>query len=480
MELKQKDFRGITMKDINNYIECINIELNEHIREGVNWPDAVKNLMTYLNAHHFVENEGITINDETIDYFITRIISENKTVNLNFLPNNKLMTVVSKKPQFINDATLNEYRSKFFSGLENRQFAHRDLTKDKETIKTYTDFFNQRGSPFPKKQKQQKIGKLGMNELTDIVLTMNQDIKQIKDAQSLAGAQAWVQKHGPELYHVEDVDINGDNIPDIIVKNKDNIPVIVNGYTTCDSTYPYRYAYYTEYPTREARKAARELGDTFRERIKGMYNPQYDEYGMKIQRDKQGNPMFTNSEGLLFEQKMKNSGYTKIMRPKDKTPYQAFVKCIVKPIYDAVKQINTLLGKSTQSQLLTKVAAVMWNETILYPAMAYVYGHDVTKVSDAEWKKLRNKAEVKNAILHYVQYYLAKPVRILEFIKLFVVVCNETGLNPIPTEATPFIPGIIKCDFLNITKYPALNDTEGWADIDRRFEDKFGTPEHPI
>ena len=479
--LTYKDLDGVQMRDINNYIDTINEYLGQNIRKGKNWRDAAKQLLIYLDEHNFVQHEGSEINDDTIDRFISRILEENKTINLNFLPDNKLIKPMSVKPVLHDDPVLNEYRDVYFRGLQDAKYPKRDLGKDLDVMHKYTEFFNERGSPFPKKEKKQKIGKLGMNELQNIVLTMNQDIKQIKDAQSLAGARAWVQKHGPELYHVEDVDVNGDNIPDIIVRNKDNVPVIVNGYTTSESTYPYRYSYYTEFPTAKERKEAREAGNTFREYVKGMYNPQYDEYRMKIQRDKQGNPVFANQQGLEFETKIKNSGYTKIMRPKDKTPYQAFVSGIVKPIYDALKLINRLLGKPTQSTLLTKIAAVMWNETILIPAMVYVYGNDVGNVSDAEYKKLRNKAEVKNAILNYVRWYLSKPARSIHFVPLFIRVCNEGKINPIPIESVPYLERIVKAGYLNISvsRLPQISDTQGWAAIDTQFEEEFGTWQNP-
>ena len=312
-----------------------------------------------------------------------------------------------------------------------------------------------------------------MDELTKIILNLNQDVKQIKDAQSFEGAKKWVEKHGPDLYEVNDEDINGDSIPDIIVRNKKtNQNVIVNGYTTDDSTYPYRYSYYTQYPTAEARKAARDDGITYREHIKAMYNPQYDQWGMKLQRGANGEPLYANQEGLKFEATMKNAGYNKIIKPKDKTPYQAFVAGVVKPIYDVIKRINQMQNLATNPQLLTKVAAIMWNQTILLPAMHYVYGAAIQQVDDKEWKKLRNKKQVKEAILSYVKYYLSNERRLLDFVPLFVSVCNDGGLNPIPTEVVNWIPGFLKCRLLN-KGTPDLADKEGWANIDRAFDQQF-------
>lgn len=82
-----------------------------------------------------------------------------------------------------------------------------------------------------------------MDELTKIILNLNQDVKQIKDTQSFEGANVWLEKRGPELYKINNEDVNSDSIPDvIIVKNKKtNQNVIANGHTTDDSTYRYSY-----------------------------------------------------------------------------------------------------------------------------------------------------------------------------------------------------------------------------------------------
>ena len=472
-QLHQIHFVGITVKQLNLYIETINEYLNEHISIISNWKAAVKHLSDYLNEHNFAKHEGLVINDDTIDKFISRIQNENNNDNLNFLPDNKLepMTTKSVKPPVYNSEVLNQYRSKLITGLGNQHFAHRNLTNDLDQIHAYSAFYQDRPSPFPKKEKKQKVGNLGMDQLTEIVLNLNQDVKQIKDAQSLEGAQAWVQKHGPELYTVQDADVNGDSIPDIIVKNKEGKNVIVNGYTTGESTYPYRYSYYTQYPTADARKQARADGDTFREYIKGLYNPQYDDYGIKIQRDQNGNPIYGSEAGLKFEDQMKRAGYTKIIRPKDKTPYQAFVSGVVKPMYDALKLLNKLMNKQTNPQLLTKVAATMWNQTILLPAMVYVYGENVLKVDESEWKKLRNKAEVKASILNYVQFYLGDVKRLFDFIPLFIEVSTKSG-NPIPENFVQWLPRLVKARLLDV-KPPSINDKAGWQHIDEEFARRF-------
>ena len=315
-----------------------------------------------------------------------------------------------------------------------------------------------------------------MDELTKIVLDMNQDIKQIREAQSLEGARNWVQKHGPNIYDAVQEDVNEDGIPDIIVRNKQGKNVIVNGYTTDKSTYPYRYGYYTLYPTQEARKQAREDGMTFREYINSMYRPQYHEDGIRLQRDQAGNPIWGSEDGITAERKMKNSGYDKIIRPNDRSIYQAFTKFVLKPIYDVVKFLNKKYNIQTNPMLLNKVASTIWNQAVLLPVMAHVYPNlDVSKLTDKEWKKLRNRKEVKKGIASVAVFYIRSPKAMIDFIPMFVKCCEVYG-NPIDPKIKPYIPLILKARLLQKDPPADLNDNEAWAEIDREFQARFLDP----
>ena len=103
--------------------------------------------------------------------------------------------------------------------------------------------------------------------------------------------------------------------------------------------------------------------------------------------------------------------------------------------------------------------------------MVYVYGNEVLSVPDSDWKKLRNKEEVKNAILQYVQYYLASSKHLLEFVPLFIEVCNKSG-NPIPTDLNQWIPRFLKARLLD-KNLPGVNDEEAWQKIEADFEAQF-------
>ena len=101
-KLTSKHFKGTNMKQLNNYIETINNYLHENIPLSNSWRGAISTLSKYLNQYDFINHEGIEINDGTIDDFITRINSENKNDNLNFLPTNKIDNEMTQEQETTN------------------------------------------------------------------------------------------------------------------------------------------------------------------------------------------------------------------------------------------------------------------------------------------------------------------------------------------------------------------------------------------
>lgn len=95
--------------------------------------------------------------------------------------------------------------------------------------------------------------KIGMNELANLILNLQRDVKRVSKAISPDGAEDMVKKHNadkaPES-HWKFVhrDINEDGIPDVLITNSKNQPIYVNGYTTTKSDYPMRYHYYKDLP----------------------------------------------------------------------------------------------------------------------------------------------------------------------------------------------------------------------------------------
>ena len=347
---------------------------------------------------------------------------------------------------YTNIPTLTDNRNDFMNKMSNESsIKKKDLNESIRLMNEYKDFFKDK-QLFPKKEKAEKYGKVGMNELAKIVLDMNQDIKQIKQAQSLAGAQSWIETHGYNgKYGAYEKDINGDSIPDVVVQRLDNEGkpidgnyVIVNGYTTGESTYPYRHAYYDAFPTREERKQARKDGLTYRAYINEMYRPQYEDQ-MKI-------IGYGSDLGKQFEKKLKTAGYTKVIKPHDRSPYQVFCSSVIKPIFDVFKHH---LGNQLGGAAFSKIAATIWNQAILAPAMVYVYGDDVLNVSDEEWKKLRNKKDVKRATKLRVVEYINDLRKTFDFVPIFTAIVNE-ALDIRANPNDPLIEYFLKARLLNL------------------------------
>ena len=112
-----------------------------------------------------------------------------------------------------------------------------------------------------------------MNSLMNIVLDIKRDVKRVKSAIAPQNAEAMIQKHNqsspnsPWYLNKRDpngpavlanlTDVNGDDIPDVIVYDKRGNPLIVNGWTTKKSEWADDLVYNTALPTRAARAQVR-------------------------------------------------------------------------------------------------------------------------------------------------------------------------------------------------------------------------------
>ena len=176
-------------------------------------------------------------------------------------------------------------------------------------------------------------GKIGMNELANIVLNMQRDFKRVANALSVQGATDIIDKHNDKSpnapWHLIHEDVNGDNIPDIIIRNENNEPIIVNGWTTKGSDYPERYQYYNRYPTREARRA--HPYPTYKK--DELYGIRYDMNNQDVHN--RGNVTAFNQNP--FPQGWNTSKYNVNSNPgKRLSAYRRFQKLIANPVLDMV------------------------------------------------------------------------------------------------------------------------------------------------
>lgn len=230
--------------------------------------------------------------------------------------------------------------------------------------------------------------KRGMDKLADIVLNDKRDLKRINSAITLEGARKYAAKLGSN-YVANIEDLNNDGIQDVIIRRGENGPVVVvNGWTTTASDFPYRKEYYEAFPSRKARK---DSGVNMKQYFNNLVNTEYDDYG---------NVVSYNVPPEL--QKIINSGGFKQMKPRDKSAYQIFTSTIISSMFPTVA---AEVGVSDKSLLLS-VAAEVWNICITTPFYAHLLGgiDNLLNLQNnpKEFKKFTNKNAVKQALKEYV------------------------------------------------------------------------------
>jgi hypothetical protein len=111
-------------------------------------------------------------------------------------------------------------------------------------------------TPRPKKLKLPPgYDKSESDALMRLIAEKKRDIRLIREAMTQQGAQNYIDRRGlGEFLMVDNADIDGDEVPDIVVRERGtNLPITVKGYKTEQSDYPIRSTYYSEIP-REQRK----------------------------------------------------------------------------------------------------------------------------------------------------------------------------------------------------------------------------------
>lgn len=250
--------------------------------------------------------------------------------------------------------------------------------------------------PHDVKNKQHNVratrgasSKKGMNSLAHIVLDEKRDLKRIRSAITLDGAIAYARKMGNYTARLED--LNNDGINDVIIRRgtDENGPVVVvNGWTTTASDFPYRQEYYEAFPSSKARK---ESNMNMKKYFNNIINTQYDEYG---------NVVSYNVPTEL--KKIIDSGGYKQIKPRDKSSYQMFISEIIKKIYDNVANSVNVHDRT----LLISVSGDVWNTCIIKPFYSQLLGginQLQTLESDSKaYKKFTNSNSTKSALKEYV------------------------------------------------------------------------------
>ena len=270
--------------------------------------------------------------------------------------------------------------------------------------------------------------KIGMKDLANVVLDLKRDIKRMSKAMSPQGAAQLVNLHnqanpnnqwtllkknpqGPDTLD-NMIDKNNDGVPDVIVVNKDNNPLIVNGYTTTQTNWAEDALYNSAFPDRASRAAyKRQHGKSINKRdfideIQGVRYFTYDDATRPEQLNQIGSVVAHNMQNLPAWYQSPPSGY-RVKKVRAQSAFNQFKKYVFGPAFDdAIGQYEDASGTNLTGQqkmiLHAKLCSRYWKQQIrrvLDPR---------NTLSEAEFEKLRKKKSSAPLILNQVRTMMAE------------------------------------------------------------------------
>ena len=168
------------------------------------------------------------------------------------------------------------------------------------------------------------------NAMLNLILKHKVELQKIPATSALESATDWARKRG---LRAGTQDLDGDGKPETIVYNKAGKPWIINGYRLKASDYPTRHAFYTAFPTAEAR-----AGENMKEWITDQA------YDIRTDPD---NPWKKHIRNTQFGEQLKEWGYRMPTKPKRKqSVFNIFCKLIapvLKEYYESEEGYPTTL-----------------------------------------------------------------------------------------------------------------------------------------
>ncbi len=298
--------------------------------------------------------------------------------------------------------------------------------------------------------------RIGVHEIMPVLLDLQRDIKMISEAQCLNGATNLAQRWG-KGHRAEEGDINNDGIPDVVIYDENDNPVVVNGYTTTQSNHPVRYQYFTENPTKDSRKA-----NPMSKWKRNIYGAAYDD---------DENPFKRTSIKAKPEwlSKAESAHYRTIKEPKEtRSPYQAFQEVASAMALDIMEHVygpadekgifRDAQGKTVPDKRgIIMATAFAYNTGIVGPAISNTTDEEwplqlFAKVldstaTDAERKqvnKIKNSKAVKKAIKEHVTYVWNNSDEAFQYIAPLIgyglnVWRTDHGLSPNYKSSEPIV-----------------------------------------
>ena len=198
------------------------------------------------------------------------------------------------------------------------------------------------------------------NAMLTLILDHKKELQKIPAASSLESATIWARKRG---LRAGTEDFNNDGIPETVVYNKAGKPWIINGYKLKASDYPQRNAFYTKFPTSEAR-----AGESMKSWLQDQV---YDV------RDDPTNPWRKHIRKTEFGRQLEESGYKMPTKPKKKLSvfniFSKLVAPILKEYYESEDGYPiTLLGEQAGPnciKVLKKIVSPISMYRMLYMKM---------------------------------------------------------------------------------------------------------------
>ena len=274
--------------------------------------------------------------------------------------------------------------------------------QEQQAINRKNNTRNQNFSTDKMEQPIRSRSKIGMDKLADIVLGLQRDFKRVANALSVQGAQEIVNSHNGKSpnnpWYVTNDDVNDDGIPDIIIRNANNDPIVVNGWTTKGSDYPERFLYYNAYPTREQRKQHPYPAYKRNE----LYQIKYDTGNVDVH--KRGDVTGYNQQPFPKEWKLDN--YNVNRNPgKRLSAYRRFQELIVNPVLIKIV-IPTLVdngdielngqGKWPERMKHTaRVTASLWDYYIIRIVLNRM---GIDSAESKQFRKFKNSEQGKQMI----------------------------------------------------------------------------------
>ena len=287
----------------------------------------------------------------------------------------------------------------------------------------------------------------GGEELVRIVAGLQKGVRQIHGTQTLEGAKSWIERTGKKNWTALENDITGDEV--LILDGRGNVKV-VNGYTLETSDYPWRKAYYTQYPDK-----AQQIEHPY-----GQFKYDFTRYKQEL--DDEGNYNYELSMPKGFED----------IRRKITTRNQ-FRQVFFTPTYKHFRvDINALkLDPMSKSQLSSRIFKFVYETLFEKPAILATKPNikeiDFDTMPLDKYNKLSKTDTVKNHITKIIAEYLKDEAKqIILFVKCaHLIVCALVATCNMEFESSKEVYGIPIADLLNYQKmYDFVNNSKKITD----------------